>query len=295
MLGLDKRQMQVSTGKRIHAPSDDPVAISRSMKIKADLSELEQFKKNVDDATSFLETTELAVKDVGNALTRLRELVGQAANGVLTGDDLVKIKGEVEEIKSQIISLGNTTYAGKYVFSGKKTDEKLLDNNGNYLINLRDMYDPATVDDKIKFEIGVAETIEINTLGFEIFHNLPLGGDRIVAAGGQADLITQIDDIIGHLNAEDFGQLTGSLDVIDEYIDINLTARSEIGAKVNRMELVSSRIADTNVNFKSLQSQIEDADMSEVIMQLLNEENVYRSSLSVGARIIQPSLLDFLR
>lgn len=295
MRGLDKRQMQVSTGKKFHVPSDDPVAISRSMKIKADLGELEQFKKNVDDATSFLETTELAVKDAGNALTRLRELIGQAANSVLTGEDLLKIKGEVKEIKEQIISLGNTTYAGKYIFSGKKTDQKLFDAEGKYLIDLIDMHDPGLVDHKIKFEIGVNETIEINSLGFEVFDNLPLGGDRSVDAGDTAGVISMINSIINNLDNEEFAQLTGALDDIDKFIDVNLTARSEIGAKVNRMDLVRSRIADTNVNFKSLQSQLEDADMGEVIMQLLNEENVYRASLSVGARIIQPTLMDFLR
>ncbi|SCY86886.1 flagellar hook-associated protein FlgL [Alkaliphilus peptidifermentans] len=294
---MNKTMMQASTTKRIHLPSDDPVGITRSMKIRADINELQQYKKNVDDVVSFLETTELAIKGVGQVLLRLRDLTGKAANGVLTNDDMIKIKEEVSELKNQIISYGNTTYAGKYVFSGKKTDVQLFDENGNYKVDLTNMYNPADVDDKIQFEVGVNDKIEINSLGFEVFDNIttPAPGDKTVAAGTKAGLIQLIEEIEGYLDAENNQALTNALDDIDKYVDINLTARSQIGAKMNRMELVQNRIGDDIVNFTKLLSEIEDADLAEVYMNLTMQENVYQSSLAIGARIIQPSLLDFLR
>ncbi len=297
MLRLDKSQMQVSTGKRVHVPSDDPVAISRSLKIRADLSELKQFKVNVDDATSFLETTELAIKNVGNALQRLRELTVQAANGVLTNEDTLKIKGEVEEIKEQIVNIGNTTYAGKYIFSGKKINEPLFkfDNGLSdyvYNVNLSDVVDPNAIDDKIQFEVGVNEKLEINSLGFEVFDDV---ASKEVSENNPIGIVNMINQIMTHLDAGDNASLSAAIANVDHYLNINMTVRSEIGAKVNRMELVQNRISDDMVNFTSLQSKLEDADMGEVIMRLLNEENVYRASLSVGAKVIQPTLLDFLR
>ncbi|MBM7615369.1 flagellar hook-associated protein FlgL [Alkaliphilus hydrothermalis] len=297
ILRLDKSQMQVATGKRVHAPSDDPVAISRSLKIRADLSELKQFKANVDDSASYLETTELAVDKVGEALQRLRELTVQASNGVLTPEDTKKIKGEVEQIKEQIVSLGNTTYAGKYIFSGKKTDEPLFKFDtgvGDYVYNvdLKNELDPALVDDKIKFEVGVNESIEINSLGFEVFDDVPA---KEVNANGPIGIVNMINNIMTDLDAGNSANLSAAIDNVDHYLNINLTVRSEIGAKVNRMELIQNRIEDDTINFTNLQSKLEDADMGKVITQLLNEENVYRASLSVGAKIIQPSLLDFLR
>ncbi len=293
---LDKKQMQVSTGKRIHVPSDDPVAISRSLKIKSDLSELEQFDRNVDDTISFLETSELAIKNVGEALQRLRELTVQASNGVLEDEDTAKLREEVSEIKNQIINLANTTYSGKYIFSGKKTDQKLLDEDGNYEIDLTDMFATTSVDDRISFEVGINEKIEINTLGFDIFDlNPSIAGGKGVAEDDAAGIISMIDNIMTNLTAGNTAALSQNIEDVDDYINLNLTARSEIGAKMNRMELVKERIADDKINYSNLQSQLEDADMGEVIMQLLNEENVYNASLSVGARIIQPTLLDFLR
>lgn len=296
---MDKKQMQVSTGKRIHVPSDDPVAISRSLKIRADLSELDQYRKNVDDSVSFLETTDLAVKNVGEALQRLRELTVQASNGVLTGEDTKKIAGEVKEIKEQIINLGNTTYSGKYIFSGKKTDEKLFIfdtdpavNDYVYNVGLTNNIDPNVIDDKIQFEVGVNEKIEINSLGFEIFDLPP---STSATAGDKPGIIAMINGILTDLDTGNSAGLSAAIANVDSYINVNLTARSDIGAKMNRMELVQNRIADDKINYSKLRSQLEDADMGEVIMQLMKEENVYRASLSVGARVIQPTLLDFLR
>ncbi|WP_026479002.1 flagellar hook-associated protein FlgL [Alkaliphilus transvaalensis] len=296
---MDKYQMQVATSKRIHAPSDDPIGISKSMKIRADLSELKQFKANVDDATSFLETTELAVKNIGDALQRLRELTVQASNGVLTDEDTQKIMGEVKELKEQVISLGNTTYAGKYIFSGKKTNEPLFKFDTTlvppdyvYNVSLKDEVDPSLVDDKIQFEVGINEKLEINTLGFEAFDDV---AGKEVGADDSIGMIEMINNIMMHLEAGDTEALSAAIGDVDHYLNLNLTVRSEIGAKVNRMDLVQNRIADDTINFTDLLTKLEGADMGEAIMKLLNEENIYQASLSVGARIIQPTLLDHLR
>ncbi|MCD5415284.1 MAG: flagellar hook-associated protein FlgL [Clostridiales bacterium] len=302
---MDKRQMQVATGKRIHRPSDDPVAISRILKIRADLSEFAQFQRNVDDALSWMQTTEEAAAHVGDSIQRLRELTVQASNGVLTASETQKIRSEVLQIRDHIITLGNTTYAGRYVFSGKKTDRELFDADGNYNVALGDAFDPNTVDDIMYVEVGVGETLEINALGIDIFDIVtpatvpgppPIEvGDRNVAAGDTPGILAMIDDIVTKLTAGDTEGLTNDLTIIDTYLDVNVTARAEIGAKTSRMEMISERVADDNLNFRTLQSKLEDADMGEVTMELMNEQNVYRASLSVGARIIQPSLIDFLR
>lgn len=306
MLRMDKTMLQASTGKKYHLPSDNPVAITKSMKIKTDLSQMEQYKKNVDDVVSFLETTELAIKGMGDALSKIRELTVQASNGVLTVEERVKIQEEMAELKNQIVTLGNTTYAGQYIFSGKSSDKPLLEYDSanqtyKYNVDLVDKYVPTEMDDKILFEVGINDRIAINTLGFELFDLAvpdptdPDDKNRSCSAGDSVGLIDFISEIEGYLQADDDEKLTGALEKIDQFINVNLTARAQVGAKVNRMELVQNRIADDKINFTNLQSEIEDADLAEVYMNLLTEENVYRSSLSIGARIIQPSLLDFLR
>ncbi|NLM04472.1 MAG: flagellar hook-associated protein FlgL, partial [Clostridiales bacterium] len=169
MLRLDKRQMQGYTGKRIHKASDDPVATSRVLKTKADISQLKQYQKNVDDAVSWLENTESSVENINKAVHRIRDIAVQAANGVLTAEETQKINEEIKQLKEQIISLGNTTYGSSYIFSGKKIDQPLLDQFGNYNVDLKDYINTHIVDDKKNIQVGSRENIGVNTLGFEIF------------------------------------------------------------------------------------------------------------------------------
>ena len=89
--------------------------------------------------------------------------------------------------------------------------------------------------------------------------------------------------------------LSEDLDDFDRFLDVALTARSTLGARVNRGTLVRDRIETDTINFREQLSNVEDVDMAETITKLMNEENVYRASLSVGARIVQPTLIDFLR
>ncbi|MEW9124787.1 MAG: flagellar hook-associated protein FlgL [Thermotaleaceae bacterium] len=294
---LEKTQLQYNTGRKIHKPSDDPIGITRSLKLRADINELHQFKKNVQDALSWVENTEDTVIGYTEVLKRLRDLTVQASNGVLTQEETVKIKSEVAELKQQIISQGNSAYSGNYIFSGKNTGTKLFDELGNYA-TLADGIDPAQLvgatmkDHIIQFEIGVGERININTLGANLFEITdPIAG----APGAKAGIISLIEEIEADLDVGSTTTLTDKLGTLDQYIDKALTIRGDIGARSNRLELIKNRAEDDIINLRALQSKIEDADLAETAIQLMNEENVYRSSLSVGARIIQPTLLDFLR
>ena len=113
-------QNQLATGKKISKPSDDPIVASKSLKLRTDVAEIAQYKRNTEDATSWMEITENSISQIGEALQRTRELTVQATNGTNTPDDMKKILSEVEQLKAQTTQLANATYAGRYVFSGYK-------------------------------------------------------------------------------------------------------------------------------------------------------------------------------
>lgn len=289
---LDQTQLRYSTGKEIHRPSDDPVGITKSLKIRADISELEQFKKNTEDALSWVESTEQAVIGYTDALAKIRDLTVQASNGVLTEEETQKIKSEVSQLKEQIISQANTSYSGNFLFSGKNTDKKFLNEDGTYSGEIDpSQLDPATKDNHtIEYQVGIGERININTLGLDLFEV-----DDVAKNGGDTPGIIALVEEIEDLLEDGTEGLTEKLDDIDGFMDKALTIRGDIGARVNRLELIVNRAEDDTINLRDRQSKLEDADLAETAIQLMNEENVYRSSLSVGARIIQPTLLDFLR
>lgn len=279
---LNKTNKQLSTGKRINRPSDDPVSASKALKLRADVSEIEQYQRNTKDALSWLDITESAVDNLEDVIHRAKELTVQASSETMGKEDREKVKAEIEQLKEQIMQIGNTTYAGRYIFSGFQTNKKVFDestNDGTYKIDI-------TNKQKIKYQIGIGAEVEVGVFGTEIF------GDD---GSGKSQIIKDLDQLITDLDADNTGGIKDSLAKMDEHLNNTLSIRAEIGAKTNRLELVQKRLEKDNINFTELLSENEDVDMAEAIMNLKMEESVYRASLSAGAQVIQPTLLDFIR
>jgi len=274
-------QNQLSTGKKISLPSDDPIIASRALKLRTDVAEIQQFKRNVNDATSWMEITETTLKQIGDVMQRIRELTVDVSNGTKTQDDMDKTKVEIEQLKTQLINLANTTYSGRYIFSGFKTDKALMDTDGKFLIDI-------SKNEQIFYEIGIGDDININVAGCDLFHT----GDA--AEGEKSSFINTIDELIAALESGEQTTVSGMLGKIDSEINNILRVRSAVGARMNRLELTANRLDDDNINFTKLMSKNEDVDIAEAIMKLMNEMNVYNASLAAGAKVIQPTLVDFL-
>lgn len=288
-------QSQIAAGKKISKPSDDPIVASRALKLRTDVSEIKQYIRNVQDAQSWLDTTETALAHIGDVLQRTRELMLEAANGTNTPSDTQKIKEEVVELKKQIIQLSNTTYADRHIFSGFKTDKKLLIDDetspdfGKFNIDV-------SMDENIQYEIGVGIFIRINVLGGDLFNM----GQPAVSNGTSPDdstpvLIQHFNELIAALDAGDLEKVNELLNSFDKDIDNVLKLRADVGARTNRLELTEYRLETDLINFAEQMSKNEDVDMAQAIINLRNEENVYRASLAGGAQIIMPTLVDFLR
>ncbi len=282
---MDKYQSQLATGKKIQVPSDDPVVAARALKLRTDVAEIDQYSKNLKDAQSWLDITDSALSDMGDIFQRVKELV-TSSDGIESPEDLQATSQEVQQLRTQLINLGNSTYAGRYIFSGYQTDKKLLNDDGTFAI-------AENNNEKINYEIGIADDININITGGDLFNN----GASINAAnvGTAGKFIQDMDELITALNSADYTGINNKIADFTNNMDSILRVRADVGARVNRLELTSNRMQNDSLNFTKLMSENENVDMTDTIMNLKNEENVYRASLAGGARIITPSLVDFLR
>jgi flagellar hook-associated protein 3 FlgL len=282
---MDKYQAQLASGKKIQVPSDDPVVAARALKLRTDVAEIKQYQRNLKDAQSWLEITESALNDMGEIFQRTKELV-VGSDAIESPEDLKATEMEIRQLKKQLINLGNTTYAGRSIFTGFKTDEKLLDEDGNFLIEVSN-------NEKINYEIGLGDSININVTGGDLFN---AGADVETGDVGNAGkFIQDMDALITALGNADYEGISNLTQNFAENLDNILRVRADVGARVNRLELTANRMMNDNTNFTKLMSENENVDMTDTIMNLKNEENVYRASLAGGARIIMPSLIDFLR
>ena len=300
---LEKLQYQLATGKKFRVPSDDPIGASKSLKFNTDISKLEQYERNVKDALSWMSDTEAALGEIGEVLKRAKELTVDAANGTKTTEDLNKIREEIDQLKEHLIQIANTTYAGRHVFSGYKTDQELLDENGNYKINLELLDDEAEI---FEYNVGVSEKVKVNTLGSRVFGKVDFDKDTKtiegipefsfeVDAGDKPYLIAVFEELSDGLQNGNHDKIQQALTNLDNAMEQVLSVRAEVGAKMNRLELTDKKLGVQIVSVKELLSYNEDVDIAEAFMNINVAQNVYVSSLMTGARIIQPTLVEFLR
>ncbi len=300
MRRMSKFQEQYQSGKMFQLPSDNPIGVSKSLKLYTDKSKIEQYKTNLRDAMAWMYTTEDSLDQIGEVMKRTSKLTIKAANSTYSDDDLLAIRAEMEELKNQVIQAANTTHAGRHVFSGYKTDKPLLNEDGEYNIDL-------SSTDISTYNVGVSENIAVNTVGIKVFgttkdtDNYKAGsvteGDGTPNSADKSYVIQVFDDIIGALESDppNTDALRQNIGAVEDILKNTLQVRAEIGAKSNRLEMTQKRLDSDAINFTRLLSENEDADIAEVIMNFKMAESVYLASMSAGARIIQPSLIDFLR
>lgn len=167
LLHMETYQSYLSSGKRVRKASDDPIDATKILKYKTDMSEFEQYEKNVRDSLNWFQVTESSVADTGDLLQRAREMAVQAANGTYAKDDLQKISEEIKNLLEQLVSNGNFAFAGKYVFSGYQTDKPLFKPDGTYNIDITDR--DFAIPPKMKLLIGTGEELEMTVSGIDLF------------------------------------------------------------------------------------------------------------------------------
>ncbi|MEK4477406.1 flagellar hook-associated protein FlgL [Paenibacillus sp. FSL R7-0048] len=282
---MNDTQLQLATGRKINKASDDPVGITYSLRYRAELSSNEQYTKNVDSAISWLDYNDTVLGQAGDVVQKIRELTVQAASGSNPQSALDSINEEVLQLKEQLVDIANSTLNGKYIFNGEQYTTKPYDftkgADGTY-----DVSKPITTDTgQIQFIVGEDVRMPISTTGNDLF-----------GYTGDADnLFSIINTISAGLKSGNLSTVSGQLDKIDTRVETILSARSEIGAKTNRVELMQDRLSDLNINLTELQAKTEDADYEGLIMESKIQENIYNASLSVGAKIISTTLVDFIR
>ena len=302
---MSKTEESLATGKKFLRPSDDPIGVSRSLRLNTEVANMEQFKRNAEDALSWLDTTEMALKNITDVLHRARELTVKAVSETNSIDERKAIAAEISELKNQLINIANTTYAGSSIFTGFKTNKVLLDGSGNYYLK-QESSDPVQIlkaSEEIEYSMGISDRITVNLTAQKVF-GADVGIDAPLDKNSDIDttppaktpqMIKVFNQLIFDLNANDSANISKALTRIDLHFNNINAVTAEVGVKSNRIELTLNRIDDDTLNLKDLLSKNEDADVAEVIMNLKMQENVYKASLSGGARIIQPTLMDFLR
>jgi flagellar hook-associated protein 3 FlgL len=265
-------------------PSDAPIKVADSMNYKSQLNRNAQYQRNTDQAQNWMNMTESALKNGTEVIQRARELTIYASTDSVTPEDRESIASEIKELRDELIDISRAELGDSYIFSGQETDKE-----------------PFTVTDEGDGEVSISYQGDNGAikrrLNENVEMNINLTGNKVFEKA-----INDLNNLYDDLNLDDGDPAkTGSeisansLGDMDEAIKKFTELRSEVGGKLKRTNNLKNRLETNEVHLKQLKSSNEDANLAEVITNLKMEENVYRASLASGARIMQQSLVDFIR
>lgn len=275
-LAMNKYFDQINTGKKISRPSDDPVVAMKGMGYRSELLGIEQFKRNTGEVEAWMDNADSALDQATKAQQRLRDLVISAGNATYGSEEMASIKAEVEQIKKDLMDIANTKVNDKYIFNGTDTDTKPINIDANGDLEIIHNSNPVII------EVAPGTKLQANVDGAKVFDE-----------GLFDDIDSFLESLDGNLGQKP--DIDDVLEKVDGHISDTINARTDLGARMNRLELVVSRLEDQEVVATKIMSENEDVHIEEAITNLLTQENLYRASLSAGSKIIQPSLVDFLR
>lgn len=300
---LKKINSQLASGKEISRPSDDPYKVARSMQLSSDIKAATQYNENIKDTTNWLDTTDTALQQLENSFQRIRELMVSSGNAAYGVDEKKAIKDEINEKVNEIAQILNTNFDGKYIFGGTKVNSKpvivgsdVTGNNklyfgsseGTIITDPSESNEVKMLASDLMVEISQGVTMKYNVSATEI---LEFGEEP-----NKVNVMNLLTDITNSLDSEDSSEVAGKLlGQMDSTISNLLKIMSEVGSKQNRMESAATQNEDQILNLKDVLSKTEDIDFAEKTIEATVAQTVYMASLQVSARIIQPTLLDFLR
>ncbi|HST42119.1 MAG TPA: flagellar hook-associated protein FlgL [Conexibacter sp.] len=277
---LSKLQSKMSSGKEITRPSDNPYGASRALELRGELGGLQQYQRNVDDGTAWLNVTDAALGKIGDAVQRVRELLVQASTDSAGPRAREAAAAEIDQLIETIKQEANVQYAGRYVFSGTATDRT------PYQLLGPDTFGSNT--ERINREIGPRVELDVNANVSGLLGN----------GQGAADnaLLHTLRDIADDLRSGDGDRLRGT-DIVrlDRNFDALNQLRADVGARTNRLIIADSRLGALEENSMALLSSVEDADTVETLIQYTTQQAAYNMALKAGSNVVQNSLMDFLR
>lgn len=287
MARVNRSQQELASGKRILRPSDDPVGTQRALISRSEIAATKQYSDNVSQAQGWLQTTDTALGDISDLLQRARELTVQAANGTNDASDRAAIAAEIDQIVSAVKTAANTSFGGVYVFGGTAVTAPPYDTTSVPPVDTYTGDDGAVVR-----EIGPGVSVQVNTLVDQA--PAPLLGN----GSGDSGLLATLRGIAAHLRGDTDTDVTAlqttDLKALDANLDTVNQSRAVVGATLNRLASATARLDATQETATQLLSDNEDVDYAQAMLDLSSQSTVYQAALQTGARIIQPSLLDFL-
>lgn len=269
---LSRLQNQATSQRAFAAPSDDPAAASAALDLHAAQHRNDQYARNIGDGLTWVTTVDNAISASTSLLGRARDLTLRGANsGALDANAREAIALELETIADELFAQANTTLLGRSVFAGTTEGSAFA----------ADFTFAGVPGSEVRRRVADGETVRVDASGAEVF------------GSGEDSVFALIGSIVADLRGG--ADMRGRIDQIDDRMNAMLGVQGTVGARQNQIMRAKDAAADATVSLEAQRAAVEDIDTVEVLVALKSQELVYQSALAVTARVMQPTLMDFLR
>jgi flagellar hook-associated protein 3 FlgL len=265
-------QNEASSGKKLTKPSDSPVDIGTSLQLRASLNRNTQLAANISDAAAWLGTTGSTIGQVVTQLQQVNSLVVQAANaGASDQTTRDAIANQIDQIRQSLIGLANTQYDNRPLFGGTTSGATAYDSSGNYVGTTAPVQ--RTIAPGVQVQVNVTGEAVFGTPGNDIFTTL-----------------TQLSNAVH--GGQSLTALSAQLNTQTRQVE---TVQATVGSTASRVDTEKTLNTTNATTMQQNLSNVEDADMAQVLMNLQAQEATYQAALAAAAKAIQPSLAAFLQ
>jgi flagellar hook-associated protein 3 FlgL len=273
---LEGARDRVSTGKRITRPSDAPSDIADLLRVRANVAELSRRQASADSALPTMKASASALQGMTDMLREVRTLTLQAVNATTNSDQQQVLAGQLDQIRDRILTLANTRTDGRYLFAGTNTDTE-----------------PFEPGPPVAYT-GNADSQEV-TLAAGIPFATSVSGETLLNRRGSTDLFQNLSTLAAAMRAGDTAGMQAGLQELDTDMNHVIRLTGDMGSRIQYVELMRQQLDEHLTAAKGRQSQLEDVDLAEAIIDATTAEHAQQAALAMASRIDQPSLLDFLR
>lgn len=317
---MENLQNQASSLKKLNKPSDNPVGAAKVLEIRTEKMNNQQFQMTARMAETFLNNSDHALAEMADIVVRAKEIaLGQASGASANEGTRLGISEEVAQLYKQSISLANSRIGERYLFGGYRTNQPPVTGEGHYMgddgqmmveiaddvfvtmnLNGLELFNthPEASSDLRRLDERRQETEE--KYGEEINNRAPATIERLPEEmEGQepenVNVFQELQNLRISLLTGDMNGIRNTLERFDQTHAHLISMRAKLGSRLQGIQSTGNALERHAITSANLSQSLEDADMANVVSELAKEETVFRSALGSAQKLIQPTLMDFLK
>lgn len=273
MSQMQQSQVEIATGRQINKPSDNPTGTLVSLQLASSQARTNQYSANIQSGLSWLGVTDSTLTSMVSQVQSIRSLVVQAQNGSLSSSALSAIAQQIGGIQSSLVQASNTTYLNRPIFAGNSSSTTAYDSSGNYQGDTG----------QVVRQIGPNTTVAVNVTGPQAF------GSGLTGLFG---VVSQVQQDVASNNqtglAQDLTSLSNVLSTMQNQV-------AAVGSKENQLQTAATQMTTASTNLQASLSNVLDVNLATVETQLSQQQVSYQAALQATAKIITPTLLNYLQ